>query len=272
MEEAQCGRCNSRCRTSLSTATLSGIYFQPSFVVAAIIPCNVRLAFNELVADTVTFDALGGPYTMQVEKGRKITQIGGDDWDHFIARMRLTGGELISFSFRRDRPRISVIYLNSIPDSEHEVHEDEDGADLDDDENPLVEYLYAQGLSLGDEEIGNLWDMLPLREDYLGKPFVTRLTRTNVKRHIMKLPKRLLDSCGIDPGEEGMAAGLRLTRTGSITSCAYAVDTDGRTVLSWAGWKKFLRAKNLRVGQAILLTVANTRRHDLRMMITIHLI
>ena len=86
-----------------------------------------------------------------------------------------------------------------------------------------------------------------------------------------KLPKRLL-SCGIDPGKEGMAAGLRLTRTGSITSCAYAVDTDGRTVLSRAGWKKFLRAKNLRVGQAILLTVANTRCHDLRMMITIHLI
>ena len=127
---------------------------------------------------------------MQVEKGRKITQIGGDDWDRFIARMRLSGGELICFSFRRDRPRISVIYLNLIPDSEDEVHEEEDGADSDDDdsdddENPLVEYLYAQGLSLGDEEIGNLWDMLPLREDYLGKPFVTRLTRTNVKRHIM---------------------------------------------------------------------------------------
>ena len=155
------------------------------FYLTQIVPCNVRLTFNELVVDTVTFDTLGGPYTMQVGKGRKITQIGGDDWDRFIARMRLSGGELISFSFRRDRPRISVIYLNSIPDSEHEVHEDEDGADLDDDENPLVEYLYAQGLRLGDEEIGNLWDMLPLREDYLGKPFVTRLTRTNVKQHLM---------------------------------------------------------------------------------------
>ena len=155
------------------------------FYLTQIVPCNVRLAFNELLADTVTFDALGGPYTMQVEKGRKITQIGGDDWDRFIARMRLSGGELISFSFRRDRPRISVIYLNSIPDSEDEVHEEDDGEDLDDDENPLVEYLYAQGLRLGDEEIGNLWDMLPLREDYLGKPFVTRLTRTNVKQHLM---------------------------------------------------------------------------------------
>ena len=99
------------------------------FYLTQIVPCNVGLAFNELVADTVTFDALGGPYTMQVEKGRKITQIGGDDWDRFIARMRLSGGELICFSFRRDRPRISVIYLNLIPDSEDEVHEEEDGAD-----------------------------------------------------------------------------------------------------------------------------------------------
>ncbi|KAM3373461.1 hypothetical protein ACQJBY_020097 [Aegilops geniculata] len=143
---------------------------------------------------------------MQVEKGRKITQIGGDDWDRFIARMRLSRGELISFSFRKDRPRISVIYLNLIPDSEDEVHEEEDGADSDDDdsdddENPLVEYLYAQGLRLGDEEIGNLWDMLPLREDYLGKPFVTRLTRTNVKRHIMlwHRPGRRRHGCWTTP-------------------------------------------------------------------------
>ena len=87
-----------------------------------------------------------------------------------------------------------------------------------------------------------------------------------------KLPKRLLDSCGIDPGEEGMAAGLRLTRTGSITTCAYEVDTDGRTIFNRAGWKKFLHGKNLWVGQGILLTIANTRRRDLRMMITINLI
>ena len=75
---------------------------------------------------------------------------------------------------------------------------------------------------------------------------------TNVYDHVncfQKLPKRLLDSCGIDPDEEGMAAGLRLTRTGSITTCAYAVDTDGRTVFNRAGWKKFLHGKNLWVGQ-----------------------
>jgi hypothetical protein len=155
------------------------------FYLAQIVPCNVRLAFNELVGDTVTFDALGGPYTMQVDKGRTITQIGGDEWDRFIARLRLSGGELISFSLRGERPRISVIYLNLISDSEDEVHEEDDREDSDDDENPLDEALYAQRLRLSGEETCNLWDMLPLREDYVGMPFVTRLTRTNVKQHIM---------------------------------------------------------------------------------------
>ncbi|XBH97227.1 hypothetical protein VPH35_087500 [Triticum aestivum] len=220
----------------------------------------------------MTFDALGGPYTMEVDKGRTITQIGGDEWDRFIARLRLGGGELISFSFRGERPKISVIYLNLICGSEDEVHEEDDGEDLDDDENPLDEALYAQRLRLSGEETCNLWDMLPLREDYVRMPFVTRLTRTNVKQHLMKLPKRLSVSCGTEPHEEGMAAGLRLTRMDSITTCAYTVDTDGRTVFNRAGWKKFLHGKNLWVGQGILLTVANTRRRDLRMMITINLI
>ena len=90
--------------------------------------------------------------------------------------------------------------------------------------------------------------------------------------YFQKLPKRLSDSCGIEPDEEGMAARLCLTRTGSITTYAYAVDTDGRTIFNRAGWKKFLHGKNLPIGQGILLTVANTRRRDLRMMITIDLI
>ena len=68
--------------------------------------------------------------------------------------------------------------------------------------------------------------------------------------YFQKLPKRLSVSCGIEPHEEGMTAGLRLTRTGSITTCAYAVDTDGRTVFNRAGWKKFLHGKNLWVGVA----------------------
>ena len=72
---------------------------------------------------------------------------------------------MISFSFRGERPRIFVIYLNLISDSEDEVHEEDDGENSDDDENPLDEALYAQRLRLSGVETCNLWDMLPLRED-----------------------------------------------------------------------------------------------------------
>jgi hypothetical protein len=78
-------------------------------------------------------------------------------------------------------------------------------------------------------------------------------------------------SCGIEPDEAGIA-GLRLTTRGSITTCAYAVDTDGRTIFSAARRSNFLAGKNLRVGQAVSVTIRNTAHHDLRMMIIIDLL
>ena len=83
--------------------------------------------------------------------------------------MHLIGGELISFSFRRQTPRLAVIYLNS---------EEED-------EDPLDEALYAQRMRLSEEESGNLCYILPPRDAYVGMPFMTRLTRTNVNRRLM---------------------------------------------------------------------------------------
>ena len=109
--QPSCRLCKSRYASSLATDTLFGIYFQPSFLPAAItkdmklvttilflvllalmhcvyiivytqiVPCNVRLEFNKLTGDTVTFEAPGGPYTMEVEKGRNMSQIGGYGWN-----------------------------------------------------------------------------------------------------------------------------------------------------------------------------------------------
>ena len=88
---------------------------------------------------------------------------------------------------------------------------------------------------------------------------------------IQKLAKSISVSYGIEPDEEG-SAGLRLTTRGSVTTCTYRVDTDGRTHLNSVGWKKFLDGKNLRVGQAILITIRNTNRPGLRMMIVFDII
>ncbi|XP_044973883.1 uncharacterized protein LOC123441582 [Hordeum vulgare subsp. vulgare] len=174
----------------------------------------------------------------------------------FIAHMHLTGGELISFSFRREPPRLDVIYLNYAKE----------------DDDPLDEALFSQRITrLSKDEMDTLWENLPPRDAYVGMPFVTRLTWTMVNRHVMKLPKRLCVSCGIESNEEGIA-GLRLTTRGSITMCAYAVDMDGRTIFGADGWSDFLAGKNLRVGQVVLVTMRNTPRHDLRMTIVLDIL
>ena len=114
----------------------------------------------------MTFEAPGGPYTMEVEKGRNMSQIGGDGWARFLDRMRLTGGELISFSFRAERPKLAGIYLNLVEDDE----DDEDNEDpLDeDDEDPLHEAIVAQRTRLSEEEVSNLWDIIPPCDDCQG--------------------------------------------------------------------------------------------------------
>ena len=166
-----------------------------------IIPCNVRLKFNKLTGDTVTFEAPGGGGGVhyEVEKGRNISQIGGDGWARFLAHMRLSGGELISFSFRAERPKLAVICLNLVEDDEDDKDDeddeddeyDEDDADEEDDEdiedpldeddeNPLHEAIVAKRMRLSEEE-----DIIPPRDDFVGVPFVTRLTSTMVDRHVM---------------------------------------------------------------------------------------
>ena len=105
----------------------------------------------------MTFEAPRGLYTMEVEKGRNMSWIGGDGWAHFLARMRLTGGELISFSFRAERPKLAVIYINLVEDDEDD-EDDEDNEDpLDeDDEDPLHGAIVAQRMRLSEEEVCNL--------------------------------------------------------------------------------------------------------------------
>ena len=88
---------------------------------------------------------------------------------------------------------------------------------------------------------------------------------------IQKLAKSLSVSYGIESDEEG-SAGLRLTARGSVTTYTQRIDTDSRTHLNSVGWKRFLIGKNLRVGQAILITIRNTHRPGLRMMIVIYII
>ena len=86
--------------------------------------------------------------------------------------MGITGGELISFSFRAERPKLAVIYVNKAEDYE-------------DDDDPLGDAIVAQRMKLSEEEVCNLWDMILPRADFVGVPFMTRLTSTMVDQLVM---------------------------------------------------------------------------------------
>ena len=98
--------------------------------------------------------------------------MGGDGGVRFIDNMRITGGELINFSFRAERPKLAVIYVNKAEDYE-------------DDDDPLGDAIIAQRMKLSEEEVCNLSDIIPPHADFVGVPFVIRLTSTMVDRHIM---------------------------------------------------------------------------------------
>ncbi|XP_044970554.1 uncharacterized protein LOC123430779 [Hordeum vulgare subsp. vulgare] len=156
--------------------------------------------------------------------------------------MHLMRSELVSFSLRIRTPRMAIIYLNS-----EEEYED-----------PVDEAPYAQRITRrSEDETDTLWGKLPPREAYVGMPFLTLLTWMIVNRHVMRLPKRLCEHCGIELDEAGIVR-LGLTTRGSITTCTYSMDTDGRTIFSVAGWSNFLAAKNLPIGEVVLVTIRYT--------------
>lgn len=162
---------------------------------------------------------------------------------------------MISFSLKGRRPRISIVFVN----------------DDDEDDDPFGDAVFAQRIRLNEEETDHLFDSLPSHEDCVEVPFVTRMTRTNLVGHVMKLPKKVALSSGIAADEAGFV-GVHLRARGVVTTCAYKADTDGRIILGAEGWKDFLVGKNLQVGQAVLVTIRNTARPNLRMMMVIDII
>ena len=94
--------------------------------------------------------------------------------------------DIWGLSFRAERPKLALIYINLLEDDEDD-EDDEDNEDplYEDDENPLHEAIIAQRMRLSEEEVCNLWDIIPPRDDFVGVPFVTRLTSTMVDRHDM---------------------------------------------------------------------------------------
>lgn len=96
---------------------------------------------------------------------------------------------------------------------------------------------------------------------------MTRLTKTNLKDFVMKLPFKVASSLNI--AEEGLA-GIHLGE-GSITNTVYKTCKDGRISFK-QGWKDFLMGKHLWVGTAVMITFRHNIHAELQMVMIINMI
>lgn len=87
---------------------------------------------------------------------------------------------MLCFSIEGDTPRITIIYLNNGGESEEE--EDQEEEQEEDFYESAVISIRCK-LTYGENE--HLMQIIPPGNSFIGVPYVTRLTRTNVDRSLM---------------------------------------------------------------------------------------
>ena len=93
---------------------------------------------------------------------------------------------MLVFSTTGQNPKISVLIMDFGKNAEDS---DENSSDSNSDEDSKSEeeysYIVAQRVCLKNHEKYSLLTLLPQRAKYVGVPFVTRLTSTNLNQHDM---------------------------------------------------------------------------------------
>lgn len=118
--------------------------------------------------------------------------------------------------------------------------DDEDSED-DYDYGPFNSVIFSQRMKkLTEDETINVIAMLPSSVHYLGRPFVHCLTKTNIVKHIMKLPMKMFSDLDIPAIGR---AGVRLGAAGPVTTVQYKTETDRRISFYEAGWREFVTGK-----------------------------
>lgn len=182
-------------------------------------------------------------------------------------------------------------------DEESTDEESTDEESMDEDDPFDSSIIVSQRADLDDDEKDHIRELLPPKDEYIGVPYVTRLTRTSLARYemvrmvlmlflffyticaynvclcmtyfflsfihtfkIQKLPQSVADSAGIPSSGH---AGLRLGASGAFTTVPYNTDSDGRIMFVRNAWRQFLEGKHLKEMQALLITLRSTRSRHL---------
>ena len=122
-------------------------------------------------------------YNVDVQKNEENTRLRGAGWHQLVQRNHFVGAEMLVFSMGAE-PKILVAMFNEFVDEEEDAKEEvEEEAEEEGEQEPP--YIIAQRSNLTEGELHGLDVILPLPDTYIGMPFVTRLTTTNLTKNQM---------------------------------------------------------------------------------------
>ncbi|KAI4967904.1 hypothetical protein ZWY2020_005518 [Hordeum vulgare] len=213
--------------------------------------------------------------------------MGGNDLVKFVADFNIGASALVVFDTSKQTTEAYVAHLgfahlaNDVdPDEDIFADEDEVGEgagvevfDIDSDENDEHEeaddreLVDTHGCVLSDVERSLLDVVLTNNDRYIESYFIHRLTTTNIRKKIMKIPRKVAEQLNLPPvGAAGICLGA-----GESVNVAYHTVCDGRMVLT-NQWGVFATQNNLEEDDAIVFSFKPSNGGDMNIICVLHIL
>lgn len=136
-------------------------------------------------------------YKINVKKERNKTYFYGPKLAELIATKGLSVGDMLIISFNGPEPAIHIAYMGHFVEEESDDTSEENESDdamseqesddaMSEEDDPWKYVVVGQQVHPTEREKERVLQILPPRDSYLGKPFVHRITNTNVANgHVM---------------------------------------------------------------------------------------
>ncbi|XBH60931.1 hypothetical protein VPH35_115451 [Triticum aestivum] len=186
----------------------------------------------------------------------------GRGWRKFYEDNNLGKGQMVVFYLDEPSPTASILWFqvgngseDEQPMEEGDPIEDsdsgnEDGEASSDDGEGITEDVQLQGL-------------LPLSDGFIRFAFVHRLTRTDIRLGMMKIPKKV---AAATPFEEQGFVGISVDGR-RFKKISYKTADDGHIVFGSKKWKDFAASRGLKVNTAVLIGFKSSERDDVHVLV-----
>ncbi|XP_044359664.1 uncharacterized protein [Triticum aestivum] len=257
-----CGVCFNHCKYESKGSGFSMLAWE-EFKNAGVVPCNERDRFNNATREKVTFVANQRAYTVKCYKGRRKSAMYGRGWRKFYEDNNLGKGQMVVFYLDEPLPTASILWFqvgNGSKPLKIQISGNEDGEASSDDSEGIV---CTRGLLLNETEDAQLQGLLPLSDGFIGFAFVHRLTRTDIRLGMMKIPKKV---AAATPFEEQGVVGISVDGR-RFKKISYKTADDGRIVFGRKKWEDFAASRGLKVNTAVLIGFKSSERDDVHVLV-----